>query len=289
MTSLTDYKIQYAKYKWEFLRRNRDYIEDWIRLQNVLENKYGDWAPPDGRYSKEEVSFCHKWKLGNALSPDTSYDDWTKFSYRPDNPDVFEKDINFAPGSGVLRIGLVLHRLMFEWLNPDFLLGLPIRIIDGWAYEHEGESLRRCISDKLSETGKLTVEIDLNFSKSRLTKEFKILLDEWNMLYEDAYKEKIYRAFCKERDIHSFPIDENLMKEFKKIYKQELTQRKQPYRKKYHFDNFDDYLNVYDLREEGVSWAKIASKLGLNSVQTARNHYKAACEIIDQGVDLYVK
>ena len=61
------------------------------------------------------------------------------------------------------------------------------------------------------------------------------------------------------------------------------------YKKKYHFDNFDEYLKVYDLREKDVSWAKITSKLGLNSVQTARNHYKAACEMINKGVDLYVK
>jgi len=42
MTTLSDYQILYTKYKWEFLRRNRDYIEDWERLQNILENEYGN-------------------------------------------------------------------------------------------------------------------------------------------------------------------------------------------------------------------------------------------------------
>ena len=83
MTTLSDYQILYTKYKWEFLRRNRGYIEDWERLQNVLENKYGNFAPPDGRYTKEETMFCFKWKIGNHFNPDTSYDEWIKFSYLP--------------------------------------------------------------------------------------------------------------------------------------------------------------------------------------------------------------
>lgn len=79
------------------------------------------------------------------------------------------------------------------------------------------------------------------------------------------------------------------MNEFEKIYKQKIKQRNQKYTKKYHFDNFDDYLNVYDLRKKKVSWANITSELGLNSIQTARNHYKAACYIIEKGIELYVK
>jgi hypothetical protein len=288
MTTLSDFQILYTKYKWEFLRRNRNYIEDWERLQNVLENKYGDWAPPDGRYLKEEAMFCLEWKIATPLRPDTSYDEWIKFSHLPDDNDE-SYDINSAPGEEVLVKGLDLHRLMFDWLNPELLLGLPMRIVDGWEYDHDGDMWHRYVSDKIGETGKLTVEIDLKFSKSRLNKDFKILLNEWKMLYEDAYKKRLYRDFCKKRDIHSFPIEENLMKEFEKIYKQKFKKRNQKYEKKYHFENFDDYLNVYDLRKEGVSWKKIASNLGLNSIQTARNHYKSACEIIDKGVEFYVK
>lgn len=288
MTTLSDYQILYTKYKWEFLRRNQEYINDWNKLQKFFEENE-DKLPYDGRFTNEEGQFCLKWKLGSTISPENSWDDWIKLSYRPDNPDVIEEDLDCAPGNGVLSEVLDLHRLMFEWLNPDLLWGLPIRSIDGWAYEHDGEFMHQYVSDKIGETGKLTVEIDLNFSKNRLTKEFKILLDEWKFLYEDAYKKKLYRNFCKEREIHSFPIDEKVMKEFKKIYKQELKKGKQKYEKKYHFDNYDDYLKVYDLRTEGVSWAKIAKTLYLNSVQTARNHHNAACEIIQRGIDYYVK
>jgi hypothetical protein len=287
MKSLTDFQIEYTKYKWEFLRRNRDYIEDWKTLQDSLENKYGDWDPPDGRYTNEEASFCKKWKIGKPINPYVSYDEWIELSVSDKLDDTYY--INFAPGEGVLSKGIDYDRLMYDWLNPELLLGLPVKILDGWEYEHDGQSIHRYVSDKLAKNGKLTVEIDLNFSKTRLIKEFKILLNEWNMLYEDAYRKKIYKDFCKERDIHSFPIDDNLMKEFEKIYKKKLKQRKQKYAKKYHFDNFDDYLKVYDLREKKVSWANITKNLGLNSVQTARNHHKAACEIIDKGIELYVK
>jgi len=68
-----------------------------------------------------------------------------------------------------------------------------------------------------------------------------------------------------------------------------LKERKTEYEKKYHFDNFDLYLQVYDLRQEGKSWSAITSDLNLNSVQTARNHFNAAREIIEKGVELYVK
>jgi hypothetical protein len=287
MTTLSDDQILYTKYKWEFLRRNRDYIEDWERLQNVLENKYDNWLP-DERYTKEETMFCLEWKLGMSLNPENSYDDYSKLSYLPDKQDDMY-DIDLAPGERVLAPGLDVHRLMFAWLNPSLLLGLPVRIVDGWAYEHDSDSIYQYVSDKVGDTGKLTVEIDLKFSKSRLNKEFKILLDEWKMLYEDAYRKRIYRDFCNKRDIHSFPIEENLMNEFEKIYKQNLKKRNKKYEKKYHFENFDDYLNVYDLRKEGFSWKKIASNLGLNSIQTARNHYKSACEIMDKGIEFYVK
>jgi hypothetical protein len=56
---------------------------------------------------------------------------------------------------------------------------------------------------------------------------------------------------------------------------------------KLHYDNFDDYLKVYDLRQEGKSWSKIKELLNLNSLQTARNYHRAACERIEKGLDTH--
>jgi hypothetical protein len=289
MTTLNDFQIQFTKYKWEFLRRNPEYVQEWQQLQNELEEKYEDWESPDVMLRDEEFHFCKKWNIAHPLDPEVSYDVCTKYSLIPDGYDEIQY-IDEAPVEGVLsNYGLDLHRLMFHWLNPELFLGVPIRIVDGWSYDHDGDSFYQYVSDKIAENGELTVKIDLNYSKNRLIKEFNILLDEWKILYNDAHKKKRFSEFCKERDIHSFPIERNLIKEFEKVYEKTLRHRKQKYKKKYHFDNFDDYLKVYDLRKKKVSWSNITTKLGLNSIQTARNHYKAACEIIEKGIEFYVK
>jgi hypothetical protein len=134
--------------------------------------------------------------------------------------------------------------------------------LDGWQHEADYEPdlgdvvFLRGLSKRLIEKGLLKIEIDLNYSKNRLIKEFKVLIDEWKERYENEQTSSLL---------------------------------KEKYEKKYHFDNFDLYLQVYDLKQEGKSWAKITKELNLNSVQTARNHYKAALELIDKGIDLYVK
>ena len=45
-TNLPDYQIQYTKYKWEFLRRNQEYINAWNNLL-ILEEEYGKSESPD--------------------------------------------------------------------------------------------------------------------------------------------------------------------------------------------------------------------------------------------------
>ena len=64
---------QYAKYKWEFLRRNPEYIKDYKNFQGTLKNKYGG-IPSIADLNKEKFSLCEKWKIIGAISPDTSYD-----------------------------------------------------------------------------------------------------------------------------------------------------------------------------------------------------------------------
>jgi hypothetical protein len=287
MTSLTDFQIQYTKYKWEFLRRNPEYLQEWQQLQNVLEQEYGDWRPPDDRPTHEEGHFCLKWKLGNPLNPEMSYDDYTKFSLSPLGNGGMEMDRDEA----VLMKPIDFHRIMLEWVNPQLLYEIPLRIVDGLNYkiDESDHSIGRYVSNEFAETGKLAIEIDLNYSKNRLIKEYKILLDESKILYDDSHKKKHFFEYCKEKNIRWNPFDKYLMKEFEKEYKKKLKQRRQKYEKKYHFDNFDDYLKVYDLRKKKVSWANITKKLELNSIQTARNHYKSACEIIEKGIELYVK
>ena len=104
------------------------------------------------------------------------------------------------------------------------------------------------------------------------------------MLYENAYKRNLFEEFSKKNGILSFPINDDQHEEFKKTYKKAKKNRQKSYEQKMHFDNFNLYLSVYDLRESGLSWGKIKSKLNLNSIQTARNHFNSASELIKNGI-----
>jgi hypothetical protein len=270
MSTLSDDQIKYARYKWEFLRRNPEYIKDWENLEDVLYEKYGDYSPPSGEMSKEEIDFCKKWGIYGQMPPHNSYDDYTthiidRHPYPKEEKD--EKSIDFdymgsaVNESSLTRFGVDLHRTMFDRMFPEFIQLRPFTVMDGWEYEYvEDLGVMRSFSDKVAKSGILTIKIDLNHSKNRLINEFKLFIDEWKKMYEAAFINFRYEKFCEERNIRHHPIeDEGLQKEFEGIYVDRLKERKEKYEKKYHFDNFDLYLQVYDLRQEGKSWSKITS------------------------------
>jgi hypothetical protein len=378
MTGLPNYLIQYTKWKWEFLRRNPKYVDEWEKLQAVKRNRHGKEEPYSTveevvsstlplpmEMTYEETVFCKKWKILFPMNPRAAYDDIFQI---PKKVYYIESKINelrekgvqvsrdkyleieqeanakymthpkekinaeaplLAPNSkspgrknkktdnledldfGTCRSawtedGIDFHRLMYQWVNPELLTGRPITELDAWDYDHDGKLPLINVSDKVAETGILAVQIDLRCSKSRLTKEFKLFLDEWKELYEDANKKFLYRKFREKKEeaetLTSAEImrrefdpklnqeyKKKLRQEFEKIYKKELRERQRKYEKKYHFDNFDTYLKVYDLRKQGATWGEIMSTLCLNSIQTARNHYRSACELIDKGVEAYVQ
>ena len=233
-TKLSAQYKKYAKYKWEFLRRNKKYIQEWGKIEDLLNSKHGKWRPPSGILIPEETAFCMKWRIAAPLSPNVSYDAWT--------PDLEDP-----------ALPINTHAIMFSILFPEILNKKPISIIDRWKSDKDDfviDSARRSVA----ESGTLKVEIDLNYSKQRLLKDFTELLNDW-------------KPACTSQSL-------------KKTKK---------YEKKYHFDNFDVYLKVYDLRKKRKTWSTIQKDLGLNSIQTARNHYQSALKIIDEGINLYVK
>jgi len=280
-TVLTDQMINLAKYKWEFLRRNPRYIADYEKLYKTIEENYGDWAPPDGRMIKEEVEFCKKWKIGNALSPNQSYADWTK------NEAV--KIDSDGTNEAVIAEQMDFHRQMFIWLFPEFLFTRSIMPTEPECLEYDRIIKRKTAPPVVASQGKISVEIDLNYSKSRLLSDYKKFIDEWKPLYEESYKRKVYQIFCKKNDVPAWPEDQTLQKDFEEFYRETVREKKRLYEPKYHFDNFDEYLQVYDLREhDGMSWSKIKKKMGLWDIIVARNYYKAACKLIENGIDPYV-
>lgn len=300
-TSLSEEKIKFTKYKWEFLRRNKKYIEEWENLEKILEEFWDSMhhgSGPDGPI-REEIDFCKRWKIFQALCPYDSYDELTdlNISSEPNNESETGCDsvsITATEDSGLIvhkgQLFLDVHKRMHWALQlPEELLGRPITITKGWEYDYDGESLHKYVSDHLAKSGKIEIQIDLNYSKNRLVKEFKYILDDWKKKYEHASENFHFREFCKENEINSHPIGENWMKKFEKTYNKIVKEMKKKYLQKYHFENFDLYLQIFDLREDGESWKKITSTLKLNDIQTARNHYKSACKMIEKGITLYVK
>ena len=109
-------------------------------------------------------------------------------------------------------------------------------------------------------TGLIDIQIDLNYSKNRLMEEIEALVDNLKKSHDEKLKQ--------------------------------IGNRREEYKRKYHFDNFNIYLQVWDLREkERLKWSDIGNKLFPdmeNKVQTARNYHKAASMLIEKGIDLYV-
>jgi len=279
-TVLTDQMINLAKYKWEFLRRNPRYIADYEKLYKTIEENYGDWAPPDGRMIKEEVEFCKKWKIGNALSPNQSYADWTKNEAVKIDSDGTEEIVTVNQFD--------FHGQMFTWMFPEFLFTRSIMPTEPECLELNRLTKKRAAPLSVAEQGKISVEVDLNYSKTRLIKDFKKFIDEWKELYEESRKRQVYINFCKENGVPAWPEDESLQKKFNKYYRQVVKEKKRVYEPKYHFDNFDVYLQVYDLREkDGFSWSKITKEMGLYDIRSTRNYYNAACKIIEKGIYAY--
>ncbi len=270
-TSLPDEIIKFTKYKWEFLRRNKKYIEDWEKLQECLEQKYGDWRPSNGQMTNEELEMAGRWKI-DPISPTRSYEDLIEIKYC----DLTEgRKISFDP-----------HRSLYNRLFPENIIGNICLVTDGLGIIFDDQGWEhQFVKDSVAETGKIQIEVDLRYSKEKLLKGFEYLIDEWKSIFEREFKSLVYAHFCKERNIRSHPLKEKDEMDFLKFYK---TRHKEmdPNKRKFHFDNFDYYLKVYDLRIRKISWKKIKEELKLNSIQTARNYYKAACELIEKGIDI---
>lgn len=240
--------FEYSKYKWEFLRRNPEFIKDWEKLvkEQKKRNANHNSAENVGNRSfikiyrehksvndntilaENEDWFCKKWAC-HVMSPHNCYDHYHKIMMKDsvaDDPmirDLYAKRI----------LSIMLYPSKFgEW--PISLKGVF------------GEPM-----DKTIDVGIVTVDINLRYSKKILLQELEAVID-----------------YCKP------------------MFPQKGEDKKQ---KRYHIDNFDLYLKVYDLRKEKKSWRVIAKALGLNDVQTVRNYYNAACELIKNGIDPYIK
>lgn len=104
-----------------------------------------------------------------------------------------------------------------------------------------------------------TLKVDLRYSKRKIMKELKSKIDKWHSIYREDLKEGVVE---KSETFNS--VSGNIPSDL---------------------DDYAQYLKVWSLREEEKkSWSQIQKELDLNSVQTARNCYKAASKLIREGV-----
>jgi len=323
---LSEEAKRYTKFKLEFMRRNLEYRKDYEKLQEILEKKlqksYDEstflGTFEDKMQTPEYVDFCKKWKISDMFDPEISYDKHIEEGHKTEENLVY---IENEEGIEPFQFSEGIEKRLFFTLNPQSFMDEIIKV-DGWDTErselHWNYDLNLNVNDpicstyglseKLKKTGKLTIEVDLNYSKNKLKRELERVIDEWKGRYEDRTKKKAFVQYCKktrgkeekygEDEFLLFDLREDgtldeLKVEFEKNYTKELSIKLKKYRRKYHFDNFDIYLQVWDLKKkEKLSWNEIATKLfpnDINQVQTARNNYKAAGEIIEKGIELYVK
>ena len=282
--------IQKAEEDWERTQKYLKYREEWERLKKSCLEKDENWDPMKVPQTDEELNFCKKWNIRNPVDPILIY----KGSIQVRKLEAADSDSpSYYPVHG--RFGT--HHLLSKIFLPSQFSQMPLTPIDTYTYEIEGGT-DIDLSDKILRDGLLKIQANLNYSKNRLLKEFKSLISKWKQIYEDAYRNNLYSDMQDENLNETSKIadkeerarqDVIFDKKFEKVYRQKLNSRKKMYEPKYHFDNFDIYLQVYDLRQKGKSWQEITSSLNLNSIQTARNHCNAARKIIKEGIDLYVK
>jgi len=147
--------------------------------------------------------------------------------------------------------------------NTEYLKNKK-RIKQRWGIDEHGFPIDvepSCQVIEACPSGFLSVKINLNFPKKRILQQLKNEIDVW---WSD------YRLRKEEPDF----------KEARKLYKSEPVVLKGNVPQTY-----EQYLQVYDMRtQEKRSWSYINKTLKLNSLQTARNYYNAACKIIREGV-----
>ncbi|HRS88071.1 MAG TPA: hypothetical protein P5294_02860 [Smithellaceae bacterium] len=167
---------KYAKYRWEFLRRNPEYIEDWNKL-NKLNKIHRD---------KKEQDFLSKWKIAYPFCPEKSYANFTQ----GDNGDKA-----FSPAS------------MFLSLFPDSSYSKPIKPLEEQMPQN-GEDIPSS-RDIVIKTGNLKVEI-INYSKKRLKEEFNLILNDFKDNYDKVTR---YQPFIETIDQQKIYYAVELQKE----------------------------------------------------------------------------
>ena len=174
----------FAKFKWEFLRRNKSYCEDWKKLKNrykksdLVQNRIGKIKksdlfilPKKDKDGEPFDCFCSKWEIKLAFNPTIGYDDIFD-AYLNSNIKNFkhfpiERLKDMAEWS--------VHSLMFpeSIMSRPILVGeilssgatVPVEFQDSELSTNLDTVIHQNYSDKFYEKGIIECTINLNYSK----------------------------------------------------------------------------------------------------------------------------
>jgi len=260
---------KFLRYRWEFLRRNEDYQREWEELDRLLQEK-GVRSRRNSEViyeTPEESAFCEMWNINHPVFPYSSYDEYyfqaLKLSNEYKNvrldPIVSIYDEHDSQALMEAYKNAPLSHLHWK-LAPrkDY----PIRELSGADFyqyrDYDPTDITAKLYYEFIKSGKVRIEIDLYYSKLKI------------------------REYLEEYIDRSQDILKNQQGE-------EYIGKKRKYSKKAHFDNFDYYLAVYDLRRAKTSWSKLEKFLHTNgretaTFQTARDYHEAAKRLVKEGL-----
>jgi len=146
---------------------------------------------------------------------------------------------------------LGIHRL----ISPIY--GLPVRELTYFDFNrlghHEPEETMMMLWEECEYEGRLRLQIDLFNSKAKLLKIIDEQLDKFQKILEQKHGA-----------------------EFKRKQRVGLSKPR--------YNNFDDYLAVYDLRKEDKTLNLISEALGLSGPYMVRDYFNAASRLVQQGL-----
>jgi hypothetical protein len=251
-------------WKWEWLRRNKEYRKDFEKFGEGLQNAWKqynevarkvidetgeppDWHLPDPPYDIICLEMGTKWGMRELPDPYNSPQEAPRIAaYMPSLLGVFYDDL-----SSLSEMGSVL-----EEPNPRFK---SKENFAGWTIWHTDDK------SEFPKTSPLTSENCPHYLM------IVARVDPW------IQKTRLIEAInqCAKKNL------DKLLKAQRSVFdKKSLRPR---------FDEFETYKNVYDLRDKGKSWRKIAKETLPNeeepdvAMRRVRYHYDQAKWWINEG------
>jgi hypothetical protein len=227
--------FKWLKYRWEFMRRNKEYRRDFESVLEIRKKHKGGngdyWLSPE---AQQEKQYCEKWELKSSqmFNPEYSFEELIE---RGTNPD---KGRNPLPA--LQSISNVLNR----WLVIKAFQSDAVQYFNLTSRESDKKYLVDALTNPTADDFFIHIDFSkINSIENLISSVSKLLRDKHNFPGSDIIGFKDQRmTFGEKNGI-------------------ELIMRKRLKRKRLNSVNFDRYLRVGDMRENGMSFPQIAKEI----------------------------